>query len=917
MAERKSVFLSVLIEMKRKMNVKKVCSILATLVLWFLILIVGYSYLTDYRLYELQGEGGISLEIQGEKGIQDVDQSGYTLLKDDIGWYRNGDYAKLRAAVQPGYTFLGWFDITNQQNNLLSDKLSFDYQITRYSVLKAQAIPLENTQYIVNHYQMGLDGINYVFKESETKFGTTDSVVVLESLSKTYDHFTYLEGKVDGNVQTNTTIQGDGTRIIDLYYSRNKYHLDLNATLDNNYVYTNLPFCADIYINGVKVADNVNDFDGTYGYGSSYEIKDIQPNEGINYRGEEVLSGIITQDTSVYIPLEMIQYSISYNLNGGSLLVSNPATYCINTETFTLYNPTKEGYIFTGWTGSNGTTPQINVSISKGSTGNKSYEANWERKTYAVTLNYDDGITSNEVVYVSDAADLPTPSRDGYIFDGWYKSKKSLSFTNPQNQYTWKYSSSKRRWSSSNGGVKSSSSNMLSTQITLSQDCSFTFDWRSNGEANYDYLGYDVYNVSTGQYLSNVSAPTYQNCYKTLKGKASTAYQTETVQLSAGKYQLLFMYGKDVSVDRNEDRGFVYNGFYLDKVEGSIQEEMSVIAKWKKAELPLYTVTFVDGLGKTLKTQSVEQGDSAVAPATPKRTGYTFEGWDSSYTNITSDKTITATWAIKTFTVTFEDGFGRTLKTQIVEYGSGASAPSQPSHRGYIYDGWDRSYSNVTSDITVKATWKENLMMSGPSFQTKIQSVKSTTTSIKFLNAIPDLSAVSQKWDVSAAQDGRVMAWMDGTTMYIASNGVTRANARFEYTFRYFLKVSSIQFNNYLDTDNVVNMDELFYQTGDSVRISFFITGMNNWDVSNVESMYGTFYTTANTALYWSIGDISGWDTSNVKNMHWLFFNSAYRASSVTTGDLNRWNVSSVTDMTWAFESFASKAGYVAPSWYR
>jgi uncharacterized repeat protein (TIGR02543 family) len=72
-------------------------------------------------------------------------------------------------------------------------------------------------------------------------------------------------------------------------------------------------------------------------------------------------------------------YTISYDLDGGSLAEgeTNPTTYNANTATFTLNNPSKAGYTFAGWTGSNGTTAQTEVTIQKGSTGNKTYTANW------------------------------------------------------------------------------------------------------------------------------------------------------------------------------------------------------------------------------------------------------------------------------------------------------------------------------------------------------------------------------------------------------------------------------------------------------------------------------------------------------------------------------------------------------------
>lgn len=77
----------------------------------------------------------------------------------------------------------------------------------------------------------------------------------------------------------------------------------------------------------------------------------------------------------------VIPYTITYNLDGGTVSGTNPTQYNVETATFSLINPTKVGYDFVGWTGSCGSTPQTSVSIAKGSTGNKTYTANWAYNT--------------------------------------------------------------------------------------------------------------------------------------------------------------------------------------------------------------------------------------------------------------------------------------------------------------------------------------------------------------------------------------------------------------------------------------------------------------------------------------------------------------------------------------------------------
>ena len=71
------------------------------------------------------------------------------------------------------------------------------------------------------------------------------------------------------------------------------------------------------------------------------------------------------------------QYTIAYDLAGGTA-EGNPDTYTIETGAFTLTNPTKSGYTFTGWSGT-GLDGENNmtVTIPTGSTGNRTYTAHW------------------------------------------------------------------------------------------------------------------------------------------------------------------------------------------------------------------------------------------------------------------------------------------------------------------------------------------------------------------------------------------------------------------------------------------------------------------------------------------------------------------------------------------------------------
>ncbi|MBS5727979.1 MAG: InlB B-repeat-containing protein [Faecalibacterium sp.] len=150
--------------------------------------------------------------------------------------------------------------------------------------------------------------------------------------------------------------------------------------------------------------------------------------EFVGWTGER----ITTPQTSVKIPKgstgnkaytanwQVIKYTIITLLEGGNAGSSGAYVYTVE-ETFTLPTPTRTGYTFWGWTGEGITTPQPNVTIPKGSTGDKRYIENWVETGYTITLDLNGGSGKEKVIYTMTDEDfeLPTPTRNGYEFVGW------------------------------------------------------------------------------------------------------------------------------------------------------------------------------------------------------------------------------------------------------------------------------------------------------------------------------------------------------------------------------------------------------------------------------------------------------------------------------------------------------------------
>lgn len=109
---------------------------------------------------------------------------------------------------------------------------------------------------------------------------------------------------------------------------------------------------------------------------------------GISYPDESKFISDNAENNStltLYAQWKPTEYSIAYDLGGGTVLEGNPEAYSIETEDFTLKNPKRVGYIFLGWTGSNGEEPERNVTVPKGSHGDREYKANWEPVRTEVT----------------------------------------------------------------------------------------------------------------------------------------------------------------------------------------------------------------------------------------------------------------------------------------------------------------------------------------------------------------------------------------------------------------------------------------------------------------------------------------------------------------------------------------------------
>ena len=113
-------------------------------------------------------------------------------------------------------------------------------------------------------------------------------------------------------------------------------------------------------------------------------------------------------------------YKITFDANGGEV-DGTPIDVVFDTSVGQLPVPSRVGYTFDGWYDEVGNvyTAETVYTAAK----DVLLIAEWTANTYTITLDYNDGVTESTTLKVSYGkayGQLPTPTRVGYTFGGWY-----------------------------------------------------------------------------------------------------------------------------------------------------------------------------------------------------------------------------------------------------------------------------------------------------------------------------------------------------------------------------------------------------------------------------------------------------------------------------------------------------------------
>ena len=407
-----------------------------------------------------------------------------------------------------------------------------------------------------------------------------------------------------------------------------------------------------------------------------------------NYDGTKL---VVTSDTTVTATFKLKEYKVTFVAEHGTI-TSDPEIadmdHVKHGSEFVLTATPDEGYVLNEW---------INYDESKlYVTSDTTVTATFKLQTFDVKfldINGDQIGATQVVEWGHDAVAPEAPEVEGYTFQGW-----NASFVNVKANITveaiYAINEYKVTFVAEHGSIASvpvvadlnKVEHGTELVLTATPDEGYDFDEWTN------YNGMKLVVTSDTTVTAAFKLKTFTVIFEDENG---TELKKETVE-----------WGSAATAPENPTKeGWTFAGW--DKAFNVVKSDLTVTATYTKN--PVYTVTFIDYDESVIAEVKVEEGKDAVAPDDPIREGYHFTGWDKAFDNVTADLTVTAKYAINTYTVTFLGFEDVKLGEQVVEHGQDAPGVMAPVVEGYVFKGWDTDYTKVTKDLTVKAIYEKDL----------------------------------------------------------------------------------------------------------------------------------------------------------------------------------------------------------------
>ena len=401
-------------------------------------------------------------------------------------------------------------------------------------------------------------------------------------------------------------------------------------------------------------------------------------------------------------------YHITYNLMGGTNASKNPTKYTIETESFMISNPTREGYIFEGWTSSTIDAPTKGVIIKQGTIGNITLTAHWSAADYVIYLDARGGagVSSSVNVKYGRSYTLPIPTKPGYTFTGWCQRDNDQLMTQAG---TWQRTSNLHLYAvweeitynityDLDGGflwLPNPSTYTISTSTSITREPTKT---------GYTFLGWTHANLQTPTKNLIIEAGNTGNITLTANWQVNTytiTYDANGGEVSPATQNVV--YGTEYTLATPTREGYDFGGWlYNDAIQAdgvwSLTTSPTFVAQWTAIS---YSISYeLNGGSVVLWVNPTSYTiESSKTIHNPTKTGYTFLGWTyegqtepvlsvTIPVGSTGDKHYVANWQVNTYTITYDANGGEVSPaTQDVVYGTEYTL-AKPTRVGYDFGGW-------------------------------------------------------------------------------------------------------------------------------------------------------------------------------------------------------------------------------------
>ena len=330
-----------------------------------------------------------------------------------------GTATEIPNLTRTGYVFNGWVvnGVGTAQTGLTLDAEDYIADITLTAQWTAE-------RYAITYE--GMDGAQSGGSQPTEYVYDKDAVIS----DPTKAGYTFLGWVVNGTgeAQRNLTLAKEsytGAITLKATWKQNPYAITWVVN-ESGTINETLEYSKTAFLGGAITAPTVTAKDG-YAFGGWYT--DSKFTESSKFTDGDTMPN---HDVIYYAKWTLIEYTITYNLNGGTNAGENPKTYTVVSDKITLLEPSKTGYRFDGWYGDNTYTIPVKE-IAAGSVGDVTLYAKWTINQYTVSWNanggtLDGGNASVSAEYGSlvsavkpdnDPTKAATAEKE-YTFAGWY-----------------------------------------------------------------------------------------------------------------------------------------------------------------------------------------------------------------------------------------------------------------------------------------------------------------------------------------------------------------------------------------------------------------------------------------------------------------------------------------------------------------